>query len=240
MATSEKEKELQELHALEATLTAIQGQAAALGMQGISDSRLRHEYNRKAQAFVNEIRQQLNTKQITIKQAAEIAQQSRNMIMEQLRGKTSPIVLAYIEKHKKKGLTLDFLQNKYAKELYKSTFANLSEQQKKGVWTEIVAAANRPNAKFNALGLKLGYAGKAFWFLSAGIGVYQVAAADDKVKATGNVVATTGGGIAGSMLGGAAAGLACGPGALICSGGLVILFGIAGSVGADIAFNKVF
>ena len=48
----EKQKELQ---ALEVTLTAIQGQAAALGMQGISDSRLRHEYNRKAQAFVNEI-----------------------------------------------------------------------------------------------------------------------------------------------------------------------------------------
>lgn len=239
MATSEQEEQKQ-LQALEITLTAIQGQASAFGMMGVSDSKLRHEYNKKAQAFVNEIRQQLKSKQITIKQAAEIASQSRNMLMDQIRVKTSPILLSYVQKHKKNGLTLAFLQNKYAQSLYKATFENLSEHQKKGVWTEIVAAANRPNAKFNAQSIKLGYAGKAFWFLSAGIGVYQVAAADDKVKAAGSVAATTGGGILGSMAGGAAAGLVCGPGALVCSGALVIIFGIAGSVGADMAFNKVF
>ncbi|MBU2708800.1 hypothetical protein KCM76_22595 [Zooshikella marina] len=240
MSDQDKKEEQKQLHALEVSLAALEGQAAAFGLHGISDSKLRHEYNAKTKAFVNELRQQVKYKQITIKQAAEIAHQSRNMVMDGLRAKTSPIVLSYLQKYKKDGLTLEFLQNRYAQKHYKKPFADLSKPLKQKVWTKIIASSRRPNAKFNALGIQLGYAGKAFWVLSVGIGVHQVASADNKVKAVGNVAATTGGGILGSMAGGAVAGLACGPGALVCSGALVIIFGIAGSVGADIAFKEIF
>ncbi|MDR2852309.1 MAG: hypothetical protein LBV61_04540 [Burkholderiaceae bacterium] len=63
--------------------------------------------------------------------------------------------------------------------------------------------------------------------------VYEVMAADDKIKTAGREITVTGAGMGGGIAGGALAGLACGPGAPVCVtvgafvGGALAAFGVS-------------
>ena len=70
-----------------------------------------------------------------------------------------------------------------------------------------------------------------------GITVYNIATAEDKVKATAREGAVLSGGFAGGADGDTLAELACGPGAPVCVTLGVFIGGALVTIGSDIAFG---
>lgn len=62
--------------------------------------------------------------------------------------------------------------------------------------------------------------------------------AEDKVRATANEATALGGGLAGAAVLGTA-GLACGPAAIVCVPLGIFVGGVAGAMGADWAFDRI-
>jgi hypothetical protein len=92
----------------------------------------------------------------------------------------------------------------------------------------------------NAAARRFSKLGQGFLVVTIGVAVYNIALAEDKVKATAREGVIIGGGFAGGAAGGAVAGLACGPGAPICITVGVFVGGALGALGADCTFGWLF
>lgn len=176
--------------------------------------------------------------QLTPQAAAQQAQLMRNSIMNAMRGKTSDFGLAIARFMKKEGKTLQQLEIKYAQELFKADFSLLNHEQKGEVWRKIVEKAGEPQVKASNSAKWLGRAGRGLFVLTVTISVYNIAMAEDKVRATANEATALGGGLAGAAVLGTA-GLACGPAAIVCVPLGIFVGGVAGAMGADWAFDRI-
>lgn len=92
----------------------------------------------------------------------------------------------------------------------------------------------------NAAATRYSNLGRGLLVVTIGVAVYNIATAEDKIKATGREGVIVGGGFAGGAAGGAMAGLACGPGAPVCVTVGVFVGGALGALGADLAFGWFF
>lgn len=218
----------------ESEIQALKGTVSNLGAHLIIDSTTRKAYARQIELMSNELRQQATNGSITWKEAALQAHETRNMIMQIMRFRTTPLGVAIAESIKKQGATLDDLIIQKTHKLYGSTeFSQLTTVQKNNVYAEITVSAGRSKPSVTALMSKLSWGGRSVIFLSLAWSVYNVMNSQDKVTATIHEAATTGAGIVGGMAGGAAAGLVCGPGAFLCStvgafaGGALAAFGVS-------------
>lgn len=218
----------------ERVAAAIQGDIALAAMVATQEPMVRAAYERATAALIQDLRHQVATGQLSWAQAAQQAQEGRNIVMETMRGRTTPIGRAMAEALKQKGRTLNELIARYtiAKFGANAVFDRLSAAQKNEVFAEIVAAAGRSNPRVNALMRNWSRAGRGLILLSLAISAYNIAVAEDQVAAAGREVAVTGAGIGGGIAGGALAGLACGPGAPVCvtigafAGGALAAFGV--------------
>jgi len=217
----------------DAAINALQGDVTAAAARLSIDPRLRLEYSRRIKEMADDLRSRVNAGLLTWEQAAKEAQETRNLIMEMIRTRSTPLGRAMAERMKSSGKTLNELVAKKATSLFgpKTNFASLSEVQKNQVYASIVESAGKSYASVNLKMLQLSRAGKGLIVLSLAISVYEIYTAENKVAETGKQIAINGAGIAGGAAGGALAGLVCGPGAPVC----VLIGGFVG--GALAAFE---
>jgi hypothetical protein len=219
----------------ESTIKALEADVAYLGTQFVLDSEVRLAYARQIKAMADDLRMKASSGSMSWKQAAVDAQETRNAIMEVMRGRSSPVGRAEAEAIKKHGRTLNELIANKTHELFGNSadFDRLSQSQKNQVYAEIVKSAGKSDPEVNGRLLRLSRYGRGLLFLSIAISVYTVANSNDKVATAKHEVKVTGAGIAGGFAGGALAGLACGPGAPVCVTVGAFVGGALAAFGAD-------
>lgn len=218
----------------EREIRLLHAEVANLGAHLVIDSSARLAYSRQIRAMADQLRKDAVAGRITWAQAAKQAQEARNVVMEVVRGRSTPVGRAMAQRLKREGKTLNELVARKAQQLFgKNTdFNRLSPSQKNRVYAEIVRSAGKSNPRVTVVMRRLSYAGRGLIVLSLAVSVYNVATAEDKLQAAGEELAVTGAGIGGGIAGGAIAGLACGPGAPVCVtvgafvGGALAAFGV--------------
>lgn len=202
----------------DSAINALQGDVSAVAARLTIDPRLRLEYSRRIKEMSADLRAKATAGVISWEKAAQEAQQTRNLIMEMVRARSTPLGRAMAEELKSEGKTLNELVAKKAKSLFGSqaNFNSLSEVQKNQIYAGIVESAGKSNPQVNMKMMQLSRLGKGLVVLSIAISVYEIYTADDKVSESGRQIAINSAGIAGAAAGGAMAGLMCGPGAPVC------------------------
>jgi hypothetical protein len=222
---------------LEDALLEFETAARNFGLRGIRDAPTRLRYNASIEEMSRKVLQTVTDGLATPEEAAHFARGLRNDIMDAMRAQSSDVGRAVAERMKLRGKTLEELVQKAASELFKKDFTLLSAAERDAVYLEVVKSAGRARPSATANALLFGRLGKGFLVLSIGVAIYDIATAQDKVKATVKEGTSAGAGILGGMAGGAAAGLVCGPGAPVCVTVGVFVGGALGALGADIAVD---
>ncbi len=225
----------QDKEVFESSIRALEAEIANIGAHFIVDSEARKAYAKQIKAMATELRAQANAGKITWLNAARNAKDARNLTMELIRSRSTPVGLAMAQRLKSEGKTLNELVARKTAQLYgkSSIFSKLTPAQQNVVYAEIVKSAGKTNPKVSIAMRKLSYAGRGFIVISIAISVYTVATSSNKFDAAGREIAITGAGISGGIAGGAIAGLACGPGAPVCVtvgafvGGALTAFGVS-------------
>jgi seryl-tRNA synthetase len=185
--------------------------------------------------MASELRRQVSTGKISWIKAAEQAQETRNLMMEIIRTRSTPVGLAMAQRLKSEGKTLNELIARKTRQLYGKTadFSSLTSTRQNIVYAEIVKSAGKSNPRVTTVMRSLSYAGRGLIVISIALSVYTVATTENKFNAAGREIAITSAGVGGGMAGGAIAGLACGPGAPVCVtvgafvGGALAAFGVS-------------
>lgn len=203
---------------LERAIATLQGDVNAASGVLYVDPKLRLEYSRRIKAMSDDLYAKASRGIISWEKAAEEANQTRNLLMELIRYRSTPVGKALAQKMKAQGKTLNELIAYKTKSLYgdKVNFNNLSVSQKNAVFSAVVQSAGKSNHEVNIKMQRLSGAGRGLIFLSLAVAVYQIYEAEDRVLETQRQLAISSAGIAGAWGGGALAGLMCGPGAPVC------------------------
>jgi len=225
---------------LEGSLSQMESAALNFAQRFINDGKVRMSYINQIRKLAQEFRAKVISGAITADEAAKQVQEIRNQILETQRLRTSDIGKAIAVKLKKTGLTLSELTEKYAQIRFRTSFTNLSAANQNRVYLEIIDSSGRPRPSMNAAASRYSKLGRGLLVVTIGVAVYNVAVAEDKVKATAREGVIIAGGFAGGAAGGAVAGLACGPGAPVCVTIGVFVGGALGALGADFTFGWFF
>ncbi len=221
---------------LDKVLAAMEGDAEVFAWRFITDARARAAYVERIAAMSRQIREDVLRGAVSPAEGARFANQMRNTIMEETRRISSAIGRAGAEAAKSSGLTLEQALEKAVKKLFPGkAFAELSAVQKRQVFMEIIEASGRSNPRFTAQIPKWTRLGRGLIVVTLAISVYNIWAAENRLKQTAKEGATLLGGAAGGALATASAGLVCGPGAPVCVTALFIIGGIAGALAANAA-----
>ena len=222
----------QDQSVFESTINSLRGMASGAGILGINDATVRLNYAKEIDNMSRNLRNEVAAGRMTWKQAAQHANETRNIIMDIARKGTSPIGRSFAQNMKPNGIDLSHLLDRKATQMYGTGFNALSNPAKNAVYESVVVSAGKSNPVVNA---KIGTVSKfcrGLIVISLAVSVYNVALAEDKVDAGAKEVAMLGGGFLASVGGGAAAGLVCGPGAPVCVtvgafvGGVIAVFSI--------------
>lgn len=221
--------------AFEDAIRTLKGEIANMGAHMVIESSVRQAYARQIQAMSHEMQIQVRRGILTWKQAAEQANEVRNIIMESMRFRSTPVGRAVAVKLKAQGKTLNEVIAKKTMEKFgkSANFNNLNPAQQNTVFAEVVKSAGKDSPRVSSIMKNLSKAGRGLVFLSLAISVYSIATADDKITAAKHEATIAGSGFAGGVAGGALAGLVCGPGAPVCVtigafvGGALAAFGVS-------------
>ena len=220
--------------AFENAIRALEAELANVGTHLAIDAAARQAYTRQIRVMADELRAQATSGRITWAHAAESANNTRNAVMDVIRGRSTPVGLAMAEQLKRDGKTLIELVARKAQKLFGPSveFSQLPPAQQNAVYAEIVKSAGKSNPRVTAAMRQLSKAGRGLLVLSVAMSVYSITTSDNKVDAVKRELALTGAGVGGGIVGGAMAGLACGPGAPVCVtvgafvGGALAAFGV--------------
>lgn len=218
----------------ESTIAALRAEIANVGAHGIIDGSARAAYDRQTASFAADLMQRARRGQINWKQAATEAKDVRNIVMEAIRGRSTPVGRAVALAIKPSGRTLNELVARKTLQLFGegADFNRLTQVQKNKVYADIVRSSGTPRGTISRRMRTVSRAGRGLIVMSLGISVWIIATSDDPAAATRRELAVTGSGIAGGIAAGALAGLACGPGAPACvtlgafAGGALAAFGV--------------
>lgn len=237
MATAARETQRDDQREFDAIIAALRAEIANAAAIATVDSAARAAYDRQIRAMASELRNMARSGQISWSQAAREASEIRNVVMEVIRGRSTPVGRAVAESLKSQGKTLNEMIAKKTLELFpNSDFNKLTVAQQNRVYSEIVKSAGKSNPRITARMRAFSRVGRGLIFVSVAISVYNIAMAEDKVAATGREAAVIGAGIGGGVAGGALAGLACGPGAPVCVTVGAFVGGALAAIGVDYAF----
>ena len=202
----------------------------------IKDTGVRQDYIRQTQEMSRSLRDAVNSGGKSPTEAAKIASEMRNEIMEAARKRSSPLGKAKARGMKAQGAAFDDLVKKYANRKYSKPFDQLTKGQQDDVMMDIVKSAGRANPKVNLRVKRLGAAARGLWVISMGVAVYNVGTAENKVDAAGREATSLLGGMAGGAATGAAAGIWLGP---VGVGVGIAIGGALGAIMADRAYVEI-
>ena len=202
----------------ENAIKSLEATTASAGMHLELDSTARRIYAREIKAMSDSLRREVVSGKMSWAQAAEQAHETRNVVMQLIRSRTTPAARAYAEYRKAEGRSLNALIAEKTSKLFGNgaIFAKLTPSQQNRVFAEVVASAGRSHPSVTRNAMRLSYLGRGVILLSLALSTYNILNASNKVTAVKRELITTAAGIGGSIAAGALAGLACGPGAPVC------------------------
>lgn len=218
----------------ESAIRALEVEIANIGVHLTLDSTARQAYAKQIRSMSTELKVMVSTGKISWAQAAEQANETRNLIMDVVRNRSTPVGRSIAQQIKQKGRTLNEIIAKKSNALYGSSvsFNDLPLEKQNKIYSDVVKSAGKSDPKVTMAMKKLSHAGRGLIFLSIALSVYTIATAENKFDAAGKEIAITSAGVGGGIAGGALAGLACGPGAPVCVtvgafvGGALAAFGV--------------
>lgn len=221
---------------LDNAILTLNDTAMKFSTDAISDAQVRQSYMSNIKRMSSEIKELVNTKQISVKEGAEFCYEMRNQIMAEHRKFTSAYGLSRAEQYKTTPPAVDDLLNKYAQKKFQLNFKDLTLKQRNSIYYEIIESSGRDNPKFTTANKRLKILGKVGILVTAALATYEILNAENKSKEA----ITQGMGIGGAFVGGWLAGLCvsalCGPGAPLCALAVVLVGSIGGSlIGSAIA-----
>jgi polyhydroxyalkanoate synthesis regulator phasin len=217
-------------------LRLMESEAYNFASNYINDAGVRVNYNRKINEMSAEIKKVVDAGEMTVEEGAETANRLRNGIMEESRAQTSSIGRAQVEAEKSTGRSLETLLEKYSADKFNQRkFIELTLNEKREVFAEIIKSSGRPSPKYTAKIPKLRLLGRACLVATVSISAFNIWRAQNKIKAGMREGLVFGGGALGGALAGASTGLVCGPGAPACAVVLFVVGGLAGAYIADTA-----
>jgi hypothetical protein len=161
----------------------------------------------------------------------------RNRIMLETRKVTSPVGLAKAQAQKAEGLTFEQLLDRYSNKHFSKTFRALNETEKDRAYYAIIESSGRSNAFVNAKTARMRTAGKVGLLVTGALAGYEILRADDKVLETQRQGASIEGGMIGGALAAFAVSSLCGPGAPLCTIGLLLIGSTAGATVSQAAYD---
>ena len=215
------------------TIKSLEAEISNAGAHITIDARARSLYSQEIKRMSTKLRADAMARRITWAAAARQAQETRNLIMEVIRGRSTPVGRAFAESMKKNGYSLNQLIALKTIELHgeHAVFSRLSSAQQNAIYASIVTSAGKSNAYVTRAMTSLRYAGRGLIFLALTLSAYNIATSSNKVRAFQKELAINSASIVGGIGGGVLAGLACGPAAPICvtvgafAGGALAAFG---------------
>ncbi|MDV5353336.1 hypothetical protein QM201_00015 [Enterobacter asburiae] len=228
--------------AFSAALASLQGTASNFAAHRIQDSRVREQYLRDIQKMSAEFVRAVESGKMSPREAATLASQMRNEILDLSRLRNSPVGRAYAKKLMLSGRTMADLTEHYATEMFQQPFESLSERQQATIFKEMIQSAGRDRGAVSGIAKTLSVAGKRVLFVSLAVAAYEVYQAEDKTTETMHQGAIATAGIAGGWGAGAAvvATGVCAATAPICIGVAALVGGILASVGTDLLFGTLY
>lgn len=202
----------------ERTMKSLESQITNVGAHLTIDTQARLTYTREIKRMSDRLRASAVAGRITWAEAAQEAQQTRNLIMGIVRARSTPVGRSFAETMKLKGYSLNQLIAKKTIELHgeNAIFSRLSSTKQNGIYASIVKSAGQSNRQVTRALAGLSYAGRGACFLAIAFSVYHIATSSNKGAALKQELAINGASVAGGIAGGALAGLACGPAAPVC------------------------
>ncbi|WCM23467.1 hypothetical protein NDK50_21590 [Paraburkholderia bryophila] len=209
--------------------------ATKFGLDAIKDSATRAKYMAHIAEISNEVRQQVDSGNMSIKDGAVYCNQLRDKLFIEYRKYTSSIGVAQAEAIKLNARGFDYYLNKYSQIEFKRNFVDLTEQERGKIYYEVIKSAGRGNDTVNTNIRKLRVRGRVFLLVTAILAVGEIVGAKNKIKE----VARQGSIIAGGMIGGGLAGFGvsfvCGPAEPLCAVALVYIGSHAGGTVGQLA-----
>ncbi|WP_234366552.1 hypothetical protein [Pantoea vagans] len=116
----------------ESAVNALQGDVSAAAARLSVDSQLRLEYSKRIKEMAEDLRAKANSGIISWDKAAMEAQETRNLIMDMVRTRSTPLGRSMAESIKTSGVTLNELVAKKTAAMFgpKANFYSLSETHK--------------------------------------------------------------------------------------------------------------
>lgn len=105
----------------ESAMNALQGDVSAAAARLSVDPRLRLEYSKRIKEMSADLRAKANAGVISWDKAAREAQETRNLIMEMVRSRSTPLGRAMAERIKSEGKTLNELVAKKSENYIRPT-----------------------------------------------------------------------------------------------------------------------
>lgn len=222
---------------LEAAIGDWEAIATKFATDAIKDSSTRARYMAHIKEISNQVRQEVDSGNMTVQDGAVYCNQLRDKLFIEYRKYTSAVGVAQAQKLKLNARGFDYYLNKYAQKEFQKNFTDLTDQERGKIYYEVIKSAGRGNDSVNTKIRKLRVRGNVFLLITAILATGEVIGAKDKVKE----LARQGSIIAGGMLGGGIAGFGvsfvCGPAEPLCAVALVYigsnLGGMAGQVAND-------
>jgi hypothetical protein len=211
---------------LESALQSFEGAALSFSSGFINDAKQRDNYNQNVKRIRAEVLTQVESGNVSVKEAAEFCYEARNKIMAETRKRTSVPGRAIAQSRKSIAPTLEKLLNEKSTKKFGKIFTELNSEQKTSMYYEIVESSARPDARFNTLNKALRVSGKVLIVVTITYATYEIINADNKPKEAIKQGLTIAGGAAGTSLAGLAVSTVCGPGAPFCAIGLMLAAGV--------------
>jgi hypothetical protein len=185
------------------SLHAFEGTAAKFAADFIQDATVRVNYMKGIKRMSETILSEVKSGAITVQKGAQLANELRNSIMEEMRVLSTPQARTYASLQKVTGLKLEEILERKAQEIFKKSFSVLTEQEKTRIYYKAIESAGKSDIRTNAISKRLRIAGKVCLVVTAAIASYTILTSDNKTKAILQQSTIIAGGLAGGKAGAA-------------------------------------
>lgn len=222
---------------LQAAIDSYEGTANRLALDMIKDESVRRKYQAHIKKISTEVKTQVDSGAMTVKEGAEYCNQMRDKLFLEYRKFTSPQGVAKAQEIKLSAKGFDFYLNKYAQQKFGRPFVELSPSQRGEVYYEVIESAGRDNARVTVKAAKLQALGKSLILVTAVLAVGEIARAKDKVKETARQGSIIAAGMIGGAMAGAAVSFVCGPAEPACAYVTVAIGSNLGGMAGQVVFD---
>lgn len=222
---------------LQAAIDTYEETANRLAYDMIRDESVRRKYQAHIKQVSAEVRAQVDSGAMTVKEGAEYCNQMRDKLFVEYRKFTSAQGVAKAQEIKLNARGFDFYLNKYAQQQFGRPFAELSQSERGAVYYAVIESAGRDNARVTVKVAKLQALGKSLILVTAVLAVGEVVRAKDKVKETARQGSIVAAGMIGGAVAGAAVSFVCGPAEPACAYVTVAIGSNLGGMAGQVLFG---